>query len=284
MTLPIFAVAESERAAGMLAQNASISVYKALAEQGVAILRGLFPPAMIDTLHGEFAARFGNFDGAAMEAMSQRPPPNPIQKNGDGRFEMVMRMSGGFGPPLLFANPILLRLLKPMLGGDLMRLASMTAVASFPGAQQQHVHRDGTTLFGEFPNIDPALPPYAITAAIPLIDVDPAIGPTGFWPGSHRWPAGRATQGPMLSVPFQRGDCLLVDYRTIHAGMANNSRTVRPILYMVYSREWFYDDVNHRQRSPLEIAADDLQAMPPELQQLMLRARKHAVARLSSLP
>lgn len=284
MTLPIIPVTDGERAAGMLAQDSSLSTYKALAENGVAILRGLLLPAMIDALYREFAARFGNFDGAMMQAMSERPPPNPIQKNGDGRFEMVMRMSGGFGQPVLFANPILINLLRPMLSDDLMRLASMTAVASFPGAQLQHVHRDGTNLFGEFPNIEPALPPYAITAAIPLIDVDDNVGPTGFWLGSHRWSAGRATPETMRSVPFLRGDCLLVDYRTIHAGMPNASRTVRPILYMVYSREWFYDDVNHRQRSPLEIGVEDLQALPPELRVLMLRARQHAVTKRYALP
>ncbi len=277
-------VAESERDSGVLGRDAGMSVYKALAENGVAILRGLFSAAMIDGLYREFAARFGNFDAAAMQALSERPPPNPIQKNGDGRFEMVMRMSGGFAQPQLLANPILVNLLKPMLGGDLMRLASMTAVASFPGAQLQHVHRDGAALFGEFPNIEPALPPYAFTAAIPLMDVDDTIGPTGFWPGSHHWPGNQPIPAEaMRSVAFLRGDCLLVDYRTIHAGMANRSRTVRPILYMVYCRDWFYDDINHRQRNPLDIALEDLQGLPQEMQLLMLRARQHAVTKPHAL-
>ena len=81
----------------------------------------------------------------------------------------------------------------------------------------------------------------------------------------------------MQSVPFQRGDCVLVDYRTLHAGMPNNSSIVRPILYLVYMREWFFDDGNHRQRLPLDISLEAIQALPEDLRPLMLRAHQQAV-------
>ena len=35
-----------------------------------------------------------------MEAGALAPPPNPIQKVGDGRFEIAMRMTGVFGKPV----------------------------------------------------------------------------------------------------------------------------------------------------------------------------------------
>jgi len=277
MGLPIVIVTEGDRATGALAPDTTMAAYKALHEDGVVILRGAFPPEAIDALHGEFTACYGNFDRSQMQAMSERPPPNPVQKAGDGRFSIAIRMTGGFGQSDLFANAILINLLRQLLGGNIMRLTSMTAVASYPGAQIQHVHRDNPPLFEEFPHIGPALPFYAVTVSIPLIDVDHAIGPTGFWPGSHRWETNQSSPETMQSIPFQRGDCVLVDYRTVHVGLPNASRTIRPILYLVYSREWFVDDGNDRQRVPLDITVEDILALPQNLQLLMLRAYQQAV-------
>ncbi len=276
MGLPIVRVTASEHSSGLLASDSTLATFKALHENGVVILRELFSRDAIEALYDEFFARYGDLDASAMLALSERPAPNPIQKNGSARFEVVIRMTGGFGQPSLFANPLLMAILGTMLGENIMRLASMSAVISFPGAQTQNTHRDNPLLYEEFPNIGVALPPYAITAAIPLIDVDHTIGPTGFWLGSHRWKDNHTRPETMESTPLQRGDCLLVDARTIHAGMANASATVRPILYMMYCREWFYDDCNHRQRLPLDITLEEVEALPTSVQSLMVRARQQA--------
>src|SRR5271154_3617094 len=172
MGIPIVDVAGSDCTKGALSHDTVMASYKALHEEGVVILRGLFPPEAIASLDAEFAARYGNLDRSKMEAMSQQPPPNPIQKVGDGRFEIAVRMTGGFGQPGLFANALLINLLMPILGRTIMRFGSMTAVVSFPGAALQHIHRDNPPLFEEVPHIGPALPHYAITASIPLIDID----------------------------------------------------------------------------------------------------------------
>lgn len=277
MGIPVVAVTEADRARGALAQDAAMAGYKALHEDGVVVLRGLFPPEAIAALHAEFAARYGNLDRSGMDALAGQPAPNPIQQVGDGRFEIAVRMTGGFGQPGLFANALLINFLMPILGRAIMRLASATVVASFPGARIQHVHRDNPQLFEDVPHIGPALPHYAITASIPLMDIDHRTGPTGFWPGSHRSASHEAPPETMQSVAFQRGDCVLVDYRTLHAGMPNSSSTVRPILYLVYQREWFFDDGNHRRRAPLDIPLEAIQALPDDLRPLMLRAHQQAV-------
>jgi len=277
MGIPIVAVTGADRARGGLVQDTVMATYKALHEDGVVILRGLFPSEAIAALHAEFTARYGNLDRSNMEAMAGQPPPNPIQQVGDGRFEIAVRMTGGFGQPGLFANALLINLLMPILGRATMRLASVTAVTSFPGAKIQHIHRDNPQLFEDVPHIGPALPHYAITASIPLIDIDHRIGPTGFWLGTHRSASHEAPPETMQSVPLQRGDCVLVDYRTLHAGLPNTSGVVRPILYLVYQREWFFDDGNHRQRVPLDISLEAIQALPEDLRPLMLRAHQQAV-------
>jgi len=211
--------------------------------------------------------------------MSERPSPNPVQKVGDARIDIAVRMTGAFGQPGLFGNAILINLLMPLLGGHIMRLGSMNLVASFPGAKMQHIHRDNPHLFEDFPHIGPALPLYAINVSIPLIDIDNSIGPTAIWPGSHRSPSIQMSPAAMQTVPFQRGDCILMDYRTLHAGSPNVSNTVRPILYLVYGREWFFDGGNHRHRVPLDMLLEDILALPQELHSLMLRAHQQ-VARI----
>jgi hypothetical protein len=275
-SLPIVAVAEADRARGALTRDIRMASYKALHEEGVVVLRGAFAPEAIDALYGEFAARYGTLDEAGMQAMSEQPPPNPIQKVGDARFDIAVRMTGAFGQPGLFANAILIQLLMPLLGSHIMRLGSMNLVASFPGAKMQHIHRDNPHLFEDFPPIGPALPLYAVNVSIPLIDIDNSIGPTAIWPGSHRSPTTQMSPAAMQTMAFQRGDCILMDYRTVHAGMPNLSAIVRPILYLVYGREWFFDDGNHRHRVPLDMPLEDILALPQELGPLMMRAYQQA--------
>jgi hypothetical protein len=286
MKLTVVTVSPDERAQGVLTQPANVAAVTALHEEGAVILRGAYPADAVDTLYREFAARYGGLDLAGMEARALAPPPNPIQKVGDGRFEIAMRMTGVFGKPDLFANRILLNFLGQLLGGNLMRLGSMTVVASFPGAAIQHTHRDHAQLFHEFANIGPKLPIFAVNVSMPLIDIDLTTGPTGIWPGSHRWTTNDPPPEGMVSIPFQRGDCILMDYRTLHTGLPNASQKVRPILYLVYTREWFFDDNNHRNRIPLDMPLADIDALPEELWVLMLRARQQALRlkQLGGLP
>jgi len=277
MNLTVVTVSPEERAQGLLSQAANVAAVTALHEEGAVILRGVFAPEAIDALQDEFSKRYGGLDQAAMEAQAAMPPPNPIQKVGDGRFELAMRMTGAFGKPDLFANAIVRNFLGQLLGGSLMRLGSMTAVASFPGAAMQHIHRDHSQLFREFANIGVNLPLFAVNVSMPLIDIDHATGPTGIWPGSHRWATDKPPREGMVSIPFLRGDCVLMDYRTLHTGLPNNSQRVRPILYLVYTREWFFDDNNHRHRIPLDMPLADIEALPDEFRLLMLRAHQQAL-------
>jgi hypothetical protein len=64
-------------------------------------------------------------------------------------------------------------------------------------------------------------------------------------------------------MPGQRGDCMLVDYRTMRAGLANMSERVRPILYLAYERPWFFDFGNHIRRIPLDLPLEQYHQVPP---------------------
>jgi ectoine hydroxylase-related dioxygenase (phytanoyl-CoA dioxygenase family) len=145
-------------------------------------------------------------------------------------------------------------------------------VVSYPGSDRQHIHRDHPLLFGDCEE-SCNLPSYAINVTVPLIDVSAEMGPTGVWLGSHRhFEGGDPHPRDMTMAPFRRGDCVLLDYRVMHAGLPNKSNVVRPIAYLVYTKTWFFDEMNHVKRSPLGMTLAQYNAMPEELQPLLLRA------------
>ncbi|MGZ7030291.1 MAG: phytanoyl-CoA dioxygenase family protein [Terriglobales bacterium] len=272
MSFPfIITVSEAERAQSALHQDTGNAAFAALTNYGFVVLRRAFARDAVEAMHREYMAQFGGYDLNGMTAISKGP--SPVAEVGVGRFEIVLRMTGGFDTQV-FANYLLLRFLSAVLGE--MRLSGFTAVASYPGSEMQRMHRDHAHLFP--PYVGPTLPVYAINVSVPLIDVDLTTGPTGIWPGSHRLPDDRQpTADSMVSFPFERGDAILMDYRTVHAGLANRGTTLRPILYMVYARPWFFDDANHPERSPLNMPLAVFNALPDQLKPLLLRAYSQAV-------
>lgn len=155
------------------------------------------------------------------------------------RYIVTVPLKGPFNRKELYANPVLLALLREILGPDCI-LASVGAVVSLPGASDQHIHSDYGALFPENPDLHRQLPCYAITVAVPLIDIDVINGPTKIWPGSHR----TNLQETRHLLGGQMGSCYFWDYRTLHAGGSNHSEAMRPLLYMAYTRRWFKDILN----------------------------------------
>jgi hypothetical protein len=272
----VVAVSASETAGGELTPETDAAARAALQEHGCILLRGAFPAATIDAMYQEYAAQLGTLDLAAIEAEAKKPPPNRIMYVGGARYDTTLRMTGTFGRPDVFANPLLLKFLRPLLGKD-MRLNSFTAVASYPGAPQQAPHRDHDHLFPQ-PGVAANLPIYAVNVAVPLIDVDLETGPTGVWLGSHRSGQVVAVQGKdMTAAPLQRGDCMILDYRTLHTGLPNRSGRARPVVYMVYGRRWFFDDVNYINRIPLDMPIEQYHQLPESLRPLLVRAFSYAM-------
>jgi hypothetical protein len=252
------------------------AAHAAMHQHGCVLLRGAFSPAAIEGMHRDYLAQFGGLDKGAMAAAASKPPPNRFLEVGNARFDILLRMTGAFARPDIFANLRLLKLLRPLLGGE-MHLSNFTAVVAHPGAAQQHPHRDHHHLFAE-PRIGPSLPIYSINVAVPLIDVDLEMGPTGVWLGSHRWDADKMPTGPIMAVPLRRGDCMMLDYRTMHAGLPNRTSRPRPIVYMVYARPWFFDQSNHLMRIPIDMPLDLFEQFPG-LRPLLSRALSYAVMR-----
>jgi len=263
----------SELASGGLAGTTESAALAAFHEHGCVLLRGAFPLATVEAMHGEYVTQCGWLDSAAMQEQAQEAAPNRFHRVGNARYEVTLQMTGVFGTSAVFGNSLLLKFIGPLLGGD-MHLSSFSAVVSHPGATKQHAHRDHPHLYS---GLGPTLPVYAITVAVPLIDVDLTTGPTGVWLGSHKWAEDPKELHAPTVCPVQRGDCMLVDYRTMHAGLANMSERVRPILYLTYERPWFFDYGNHIRRIPLDMPIEQYNQVPPALRPLLTRAYSYAM-------
>jgi len=110
--------------------------------------------------------------------------------------------------------------------------SSYVAAAGFlmnePGSNSQYWHRDGP---------DEGF----IDCFVPLIDLNESIGPTAIQLGTHRMTSrvgDRTNEKGEFAPLLKKGDILLFDYRTIHRGLGNVSKsTTRTLAYAVYRRK-----------------------------------------------
>lgn len=178
------------------------------------------------------------------------------------RYIIPISLQRPFDHPDLYANPLLLSLMKEFLGPHFI-LSAIGSVVSLPGATDQHIHADYYPLFEENPAFTGTHPPFAITVGIPLVDIDVLNGPTKIWSGSHRtYPIDQKMESYSRHLLFgPMGSCYFWDYRTFHAGGSNHSDQLRPLLCLRYTRRWFRDALNPYQS---KINKEEFEKVPQE--------------------
>ncbi len=160
---------------------------------------------------------------------------------GDRRFTAPLR----YAPPFDCADFVTHPLVDAMLGailGEKYVLEAFGVISSLPGAEVQHVHRDGGALFRDS-GLDGLLPASAVSVAMPLVDMNETSGMTVFWPGSHRQ-AERDQDAPGIPAEAPVGSLMFWDFRTFHNGMANRGDAARPFLYLSTCRPFWIDHLN----------------------------------------
>lgn len=193
---------------------------------------------------------------------------------GDGRYMVTLDLNPPFDRPELFASPPLLAIARATLGVDAI-INSLAVVISMPDADAQRIHVDHGMLFPSDEGASMAAPPYALTAIIPLLDLDESTGSTEVWPRGPLMatPDSWTSKLPGSTVlPLSLGDAVLIDYRVCHGGTPNRGLVPRPILYIVYSRPWFRDADNFSEMPPLRVNAQHLLNMPAEYRPLFASA------------
>ena len=167
---------------------------------------------------------------------------------GNKRYMLNVELDHSIFDQRIFANENLIEFLHKLLGKSMI-LESFGIVFSSPGARHQGFHRDGSVLFDAYSvggnaSISGFIPPYAITLAIPLINIDKETGLTEIKSKTHRYIEDNQTK--LIKPSLNIGSALLWDFRTRHGGGENKSTKIRPLIYMTYSREWWRDIDNYK--------------------------------------
>jgi ectoine hydroxylase-related dioxygenase (phytanoyl-CoA dioxygenase family) len=194
---------------------------------------------------------------------------------GDKRVMITVDLESPFDRRELVANSWLLSVLADVFSGDFV-LGAYGIVCSLPGAPMQHVHIDGGDLFTRA-DLNRVLPTFAVTVAIPLLEMNESHGTTALWPGSHRDKSRRlaAERNEGGDEPLVReGSCVVWDYRLLHGGTPNRSEVPRPLLYMTYCRSWFTDHKNYREQAPVRAPKGFMAQLPDDLRPLLARAQE----------
>ena len=76
---------------------------------------------------------------------------------------------------------------------------------------------------------------------MPLVELTPDNGSTEFVQGSHRLTYAEAEDKPHLQFRMAPGSAIIFDGRIFHRGRRNKSSESMPVLYQVYTRDWYND-------------------------------------------
>lgn len=182
---------------------------------------------------------------------------------GDRRLKITVSFRPPFDTPMLFAHPFVLPIMREILDPGAI-LTSQVCVAALPGANDQDTHRDHPWLFGT--PLDRLLPSYAVKLVIPLVEQTRETGMIRLWPGSHSVDDVAAQEIPPLDAGLHQGDCLLMDYRLMHRGLANRSQHIRPVLFISYGRRWFIDHDNFELQNQLDVPPGFIDSLSSEKQ------------------
>lgn len=202
----------------------------------------------------------------AANALSFVHSLSPCVRYGGLRVELSLsRKEGAFSASTLLEHTGLRALLEQALGKEF-RLLRVGGVMSFPGADDQPVHRDGAPLFtaselasyeptkGEGSGVQRALPPHALHLWLPIdSNYRPESGATSFYLGTHMSSVETFAELPahalIKSQPIiSLGDALLFDDRIFHYGGANLSDTTRTCIFYSFARPFYSDSTREEDR------------------------------------
>ncbi len=232
-------------------------------DAGAVLIDGMLDKSFVEELRVAFGQRADEWNGGPLGK------PNNV---GDKRLTVPIRMRAPFDDPAIYANPAILNLLTEAMGEKPV-LHAFGAVVTYKGAKMQHVHREHPLLFAS-DTANAALPTYAVTVLMPLVDLTEQLGGTQLWPGTQLLPADAEWEGDPTIVYTKAGSTLVFDYRVFHGGLPCNSDGLRPMLYLTYCLPWFTDTLAFESHAALGISQSELLQIPEEHRKMFRFAKR----------
>ncbi len=243
--------------------NDGIDLFK---KNGFLLIKNLFEKDLISNLNNFFLKNYNDYLFCDEH--------NDTLKVGNRRIQISINIDDVFNNNHLYGNEFILNILNSLFGKDTYVISDITCVTSLSGADSMKVHRDGVIFIGN--PITPLLPPHAIGFLIPLIPFNSSNGMTRFWPGSHLKNIELSNyyeKENYIDCETELGDCILMDYRTVHTGLPNLTNTPRPLLYINYSANWYLDPNNFRKQKPIIMDKINFEKVPDNYKQLFSRRK-----------
>lgn len=228
-----------------LAPDAVAEAAAAIRRDGAAVVEQVWPAELIDRLRAAVFAQHPEFSDPDLL--------DDYLGTKDVRYLAPVTVSAPILATGVLTAPALVGLCKALLGADFVYEA-FGIMMVYPGVKAQKGHRDGGDLFPET-GIDRILPPSALTIAIPLVDVDAELAPTGVAVGTHREIADPEAV-PLTPVELRRGDIAVWDFRVVHAGLENRTDRTRPALYITACRPFWIDHTNFQDTARVRLGAE----------------------------
>lgn len=226
-------------------------------QHGALVVRNAIPPSVIKAVNEEFRVRHDVHMAPGQKKLFRRFQSDPL------RAQVPTAVAGPVANPEFFAPPSVQALARELIGDDFI-IGDMGVVISHGGATKQEAHRDSSPLF-DGAEMDLDLPMFCLMVLVPLVDVSTEMGPTEYWPGSHRI---RDTEGvladPPIQVPVEAGTVCLHDSRLVHRGGRNETGPVRPLLYFGFHRNWHFDNDGFAYKPQIRINESMLRRLPEE--------------------
>ncbi len=257
--MPILRCDDSETAGHALRPEKLALGAQLFETYGALQIDNALPVAMVERLQEAFMRRYSPYFRADNH-------PDALRL-GDKRYMLTVDIDELFGDPGLIGSPMVLPIVRRVLGDDCV-LGAFTAVISLPGSRDQRLHKDHPALFPDTP-WHFTLPAFAAQLIVPLVPLNEFSGSTRFYKGTHRVPTEKAEEMGAQDPVVPLGSCLLNDFRCAHRGLGNRSQAVRPILTLIFNRPWFRDSANYGKQPPLRLSEAAYERMPAGLQPLV---------------
>ncbi|HEY8004154.1 MAG TPA: phytanoyl-CoA dioxygenase family protein [Phenylobacterium sp.] len=222
---------------------------------GVIVIRDAIPLPAVDAVLADFKVRHDVHMAPGQKKLFRTFQSDPL------RAQVPIAIDGPVANPEFFAPPSVLALAHKLMGDELV-VGEMGVVISHPGAGAQETHRDSDFLFGGL-DMEIDLPPFAMTMLVPLLDVTLGMGPTEFWPGSHRRrDEATVTRRPPDRLALSAGSLVLLDSRALHRGGANVTGPVRPTAYFSFHRKWYVENPGYENKPQVRVTPAMLARLP----------------------
>ncbi len=233
---------------------------EAIARQGCVRLIGAFEPAFLERLRAIHDRRYARY--------FQQRDYSDARVQGHRRTLITLEIEGAFNTPAFYANPYVIATVRRVLGAECI-LGHLATILSRPGSEDQVVHRDTPSLFGD-DRYDALTPASGVAMVLPFMTLDGRNGGTRVWPTSQDVADfDEAKRMPSVSAHLPIGSCLLFDVRTVHGGCGNRTDEMRSIGYFAYHRSWFRDWDGFERQPPISISRRAFGKVPAEYRHLL---------------